>query len=451
MIFPNLALWNANDPDDPSDRIDRAIHERNQRLVSGVEVSSRFDKVRGSLVVTQGSGKFLRVQHAVHAQVEIGASLRESLLEVCRSEDLDDERLATHSPLPPVLNDLAELQAAVVENLKLEAGKYVDRILAVGVLDPGIWCYDFDGRPTYQSMCDSSKLAELCGVSVIDSFPARDLSVEGHGKPMEALPLWLMFADRNPKIATEQRLLIRFSDNTEIYSLPVSDGLDSHLPDIQFDQLAGLKFLDQLVVQHFPTDLDVSRIDEWYASGSVDAALLNNLHEQASPNSLQYGTSGVATESIAEHLAARYLSAGDGKLADMVRTGIQWIGENLALANEAIESRSGQVNGRLLVASPAQYEAGIVNCLSSLVDESKTEVVSIRKLGTQANDLASMTAAILAMCHIDQLPANVPWITEATSQRILGRLTPGSPSNWRQLVKAMADFHPAPMKLRDAI
>jgi anhydro-N-acetylmuramic acid kinase len=42
-------------------------------------------------------------------------------------------------------------------------------------------------------------------------------------------------------------------------------------------------------------------------------------------------------------------------------------------------------------------------------------------------------------------------LTGAEGQRILGRLTPGRPSNWRQLVRVMADFHPAPMKLKDAV
>ena len=69
----------------------------------------------------------------------------------------------------------------------------------------------------------------------------------------------------------------------------------------------------------------------------------------------------------------------------------------------------------------------------------------------QSVNLDALVAAILGMFHIDQLPSNLPSLTGANSQRILGRLTPGRPSNWRQLIRAMAQHHPAPMKLKDAI
>jgi hypothetical protein len=42
-------------------------------------------------------------------------------------------------------------------------------------------------------------------------------------------------------------------------------------------------------------------------------------------------------------------------------------------------------------------------------------------------------------------------LTGANSQRILGRLTIGRASNWRQLLRAMADYQPAAMKLKDAV
>jgi len=71
-------------------------------------------------------------------------------------------------------------------------------------------------------------------------------------------------------------------------------------------------------------------------------------------------------------------------------------------------------------------------------------------IGESVN-LEALVAALLGMFHIDQLPGNLPTLTGARSQRILGRLTPGRPSNWRQLIRAMAQHHPAPMKLKDAI
>jgi 1,6-anhydro-N-acetylmuramate kinase len=59
--------------------------------------------------------------------------------------------------------------------------------------------------------------------------------------------------------------------------------------------------------------------------------------------------------------------------------------------------------------------------------------------------------AILAAMFVDQMPANLPWLTGAETPRILGRLTPGTPAAWRQLLREMADHHPPAMRLRDAV
>jgi hypothetical protein len=52
---------------------------------------------------------------------------------------------------------------------------------------------------------------------------------------------------------------------------------------------------------------------------------------------------------------------------------------------------------------------------------------------------------------VDQMPANVPLLSGASVQRLLGRITPGTPASWRNLLINMTDSHPPTMKLRDAV
>ena len=182
----------------------------------------------------------------------------------------------------------------------------------------------------------------------------------GTGRPLAALPLWMMLADRSSKVANTDCVLVDLTkQNPETFWLPASDGLDAEVPAIKW-QAANAELTDDQVIRRaakaHPQSRLFVRFDE------------NQLTSESG--------SSVATDLKFERLDA--------------------------------------VIGKTI-------------------------------------NLEALVAAILGMFHIDQLPGNLPRLTGATSQRILGRLTPGRPSNWRQLIRAMAQYHPAPMKLKDAI
>ena len=452
MIFPNVAIWGSTDPSDPVGRIDRALDDRNHRLSAGLWVSRKFDSVRGALVVSQGSGKYLRLRHVVEASARIDEAVRNGCLEFFDSES------SKHEDLAPLIADLSATQAVVVEKLKCEAGKYVDRVLAVAVCDPGVWSTDFDGRVGYASMCDANRLAELSGVSVIDSIPARDITVGGTGRNIDALPYWMMFADRNSRVASQSRALLRFGETSKMYTLPPSDGLDADIPTIGLSETIGFRFLDLLTRKYFPADQKLSNIDQLYAGGTevpelkagweaviVNSGLLGNNGESSQLVESRFDS--IATELVV--YADGYIKANDSSFSSLIRTGISWV---VQLVVEELARQSGASPGdfdELLVACSPQYEASVINLLVQKFPD--TSVGSVRKHGIASEQMGAVVAAVLGLFHIDQMPANVPWLTGAESQRILGRLTPGSPSNWRQLVRTMADFHPAPMKLKDAI
>lgn len=82
-----------------------------------------------------------------------------------------------------------------------------------------------------------------------------------------------------------------------------------------------------------------------------------------------------------------------------------------------------------------------------IVDHSDVQ----RSLGVNDGSIGGTIAGLLGILHIDQMQGNLPWLTGATAQRVLGRVTPGTPSNWRQLIREMSDFSPPAMKLKDAI
>ncbi len=78
-------------------------------------------------------------------------------------------------------------------------------------------------------------------------------------------------------------------------------------------------------------------------------------------------------------------------------------------------------------------------------------IETVEALGIAPDNLSAVLVAALGAMHVDQMPANLPWLTGGETPRILGRLTPGSPKQWRMLLREMADYHPAAMRLRDAV
>ncbi len=444
MIFPTLALWSKHDPEDALGRIDRALNDRTHRLTAGLSVSPRFNKVRGALVVSQGHGKYLRIRHIVEASTTIPKILRDACREITSGNQRNCGQIAL------LASDLAEIQATVVEQLKCEAGKYVDRVLAVAVCDPGIWDTDFDGKITYTSFCDSTKLAEMCGVTVVDGFPSRDLSVEGRGKFIEALPYWIMFADRDQRVASQAINLVVVDGHVSTYALPASDGLDSDVPKIGMTHSIGIEFLNQLIQFCFPKNENLADMNRMYADGLQVPVLREQwdaIKAELADES-DRSRSATLTNGLLES-SKSYLRDHPDSFSSIVRTGIRLIVDQCINNSKGKGGISDGDSHEVLLACPAQFEAGLINQFAQLLP--KTKIMTTRQRGIDHDDLESVAAALLGLFNIDQMPANIPWLTGASCQRILGRLTPGRPSNWRQLVRVMADFQPAPMKLKDAV
>ena len=106
-----------------------------------------------------------------------------------------------------------------------------------------------------------------------------------------------------------------------------------------------------------------------------------------------------------------------------------------ARLDEIVVTGGGQQNGMLL------REIGRL-----------TELPIVRLSEYTADDaLAPATSAVLALLHLDQVPANRTAITGAEVPRILGRLTPGSPQNWQKLMRNATGGRPTVRPLRSAM
>lgn len=439
--------------DDPARRIETSLDDRTQRLMAGVSVADDFARVDASLIVTVGHGKYLRVRH-VETETQGLPS------------DLSDrwQQLAA-SPLPEVQEyrqlaaDLSLVQAALFQRLKCRAGKYVDRILAVAVTDPGLRRNDFDGRPICYGLCDATSLGQLTGVSVIDDFPAADIAAGGCGMFLEALPLWLMFADRSKIVSDRNVLTLQLNNRYAGYWLPPSDGLDAELPAIRrLAAVPGVDFLNRLANALELESTHPQRLASVYAEGQFSECLSQawdrvwEKARHAGQNEREIDMPKVIDRMLSvfsELRRSKNLCPADG-----IRTAIVWV---IAVTIQQLQERRQDADEIRLMADTVWHSC-LIHRLMQATEDDRVAVTSSQVFAAEDQALAgqavgsdSTVAAILGILHIDQMPANVPFITGAREQRLLGRLTPGKPSNWRQLLRHMSDFQPPAMKLRDAV
>lgn len=441
-------------PDDPAQRIDRTLDDRGHRLIAGLSTSRNFDRIDAVLMVAVGHGKYLRIQHVEADSQAVPHALQSAL------SDLTSNQQPSVTDVRQLANDLALHQASLFEKIKCNAGKYVDRILAIAVNDPGLWWTDFDGSQQYLGLCDPVRLSQLTGVTVIDDFPARDVAAGGTGQCLDALPLWFLHSDRSNNVAAEHRLVLQLNDQSTGYWVPASDGLDSDLPSIAaIGPTPSIAFLEHLLLHveaNGATRSDKSEtcsacpIEQLYADGTRNPDLidqwnriwLDSISEDADgikSNEIDLKLAGVLTE-------PRFQSINH---SDIIRSAVYWITELILAEISPARTRADQV----YFATETKLTPCLINQLIQAADFDKSRVHSAPPISNSTSNYPTnaISAAVLGLLHIDQMPANVPDLTGASEQRILGRLAMGKPSNWRQLLREMADFHPPAMKLRDAV
>ncbi len=432
MFFPRPKKWNGSNPLDPARRIDQELSDRRRRLAIGLSISDDLGSVQGALILSEGHGKYLRLRHSVTEALELPESVRDTCQQLSQSDQPDFQTTLLAK------SDLSEALCPIIESLKQNAGKYVDRLLFVAVHDPGMWFDDFDGQRTFSNWIDPICVAETTGITTLDAFPARDMAAGGNGQHLHCLPNWLMMADRSKTVANESRLFMSVQGRSQVVFLPPSDGLEAEVPRIQLAETLGLEFLEQVL--------------NFFGLGELQASSEQlNVQGQAIPDLLSAWQSLHSTapfNQIADYLeCCQPWQTKEVSAADIVRTAVVFLVDLLHVtAARMVDPAS---IAQVIIETPDPLAASMVNQLDRTFPSSTTSLVD--RFGLENGLVKATGTAVLGLLHIDQMPANIPWLTNAGSQRILGRLTPGRPANWRQVLREMADFQPPAMRLRDAV
>jgi anhydro-N-acetylmuramic acid kinase len=452
-------------------RLEQSRTGDERRWLAGLRVSSQCSEVAAAAIAVSGRG--------LEAQLDVAAALTAPMP---RETAGLFHQLATATSCSPgtlamLRAHLAEVQSHLMADLLAQSGLARGGILALGVDDPGIWRSEgtpvehalrADARRYYLGLCDPTRLAEGTGLNVIDAFPARDLAQGGLGGPIDAVAQWLLLKD-----PARGRVLLDLGRTVRMTYLPPARLRDAASRILAFEVGPGTAMLDQLA-QRFTGgqhrfdpggSLAVQGrqipelVQHWLRDPYFDAPLP------------RWHPHGIRPERFLADALRLAVDRG-WSVRDLLCTATHFIAESIAQTlrrrlpeddrvDEILVAGGGQHNGLLLREIAARVAVPLVR-IPELVGRSLTPSVSGRseapslfgrsETPSHVDDaVGPAAAAVLALCYLDQVPANPTAVTGANVPRLLGRLTPGSPQNWQRLLHALSGSTPTIRPLRSAV
>ena len=409
-----------------------------RRWAVGIHVSSGCARLEAALVTATGRGLDLCPELA-GAKVVHGISEATSLY-----AQLASGSAAEGSVLQSLRGTLAEAEAAAVAELTAEAGVGFNRVLVLGVHDPGLWQPGRAGVAAHLGLCDPAKVAELTGMNVVDGFADRDLAQGGLGGPVAAVAQWLLLASRE-----KTRVLLDLGRSVRLTYLPAAKSQSGLSRILSFDVGPGMRLLDLLT--HRLTGgqerrdpggrlaVQGRRIDEL-----VDRWLADPYFERPLP---RWHPQGVRPERFLTESLQMALE-NDWSIRDLLCSATHLIAETIL---EAIRRRlpGGVAIDQVLLGGGGQHNGMLLREIASRLPEVSLVPVSDVGMGGEGLDAASV--AVLALMFLDQVPGNPPAVTGADVSRVLGRITPGSPQVWQRLLHELTGSRSSVRPLRSAI
>lgn len=328
----------------------------------------------------------------------ISAELRRRILDMAGGKDESIDKLGILD------RDLADLFADAANNL-IDAHQ-IPRHTITAIGSHG---QTLRHRPslgfTLQSG-DPSRIAEQTGVTTIADFRRRDLAAGGQGAPLVPAFHRALFQ----KSGTD-RVIINIGGMANLTSLPG----DTEQPVIGFDTGPGNVLMDEWINQHLHKSYD--RNGDWSASGTVIIDLLTRLLAETYfqlPPPKSTGRELFSLTWLNDHLnglAAAKAQDVQATLAELTAVSICKAIGSLGMRTPELYLCGGGAHNRHLMQRIAAHAPG-------------SSVHSTAALGLDPDWVEAAAFAWLAWRTDNALSGNLPAVTGATGERILGAIYP---------------------------
>ncbi|USX26213.1 anhydro-N-acetylmuramic acid kinase [Oxalobacteraceae bacterium OTU3CINTB1] len=359
----------------------------------GLMSGTSLDGVDGALADFSGAA----IDTLAAAYIAFPPALRAELMALQSSGDNEIEREALAA------NQLAQFYAQCVTQLLDEAGRAADTVRAVAVHGQTIRHRPESGFTRQTN--NPALLAELCGIDVIADFRSRDIAAGGQGAPL--VPAFHQALFGKPGQA---RVVANIGGISNISVLDGEGGV------IGFDTGPGNVLMDAWIGRHLAKEYDAD--GAWAASGREIPELLQELlHEPyfALPAPKSTGRDLFHLEWLDTRLAVY----GDAAPEDVQSTLTKLTAVSLA---RAIQAYGGGADA-VYVCGGGAYNGVLMSELGAALGNNVL-VASTQALGVAPNRVEALAFAWLGYRFSERLAGNLPSVTGAKGERVLGALYP---------------------------
>ncbi len=360
----------------------------------GLMSGTSLDAMDGALVSFDKDSPRLLAHHSV----PIDDNLRRSILGLCSPSDNEIESLAF------VDKGVAELSAKVVNELLVMSGEKPKGIRAIGSHGQTVRHLPDSGY-TLQ-VGDPNLISELTQITVVADFRRRDMAAGGQGAPLVPAFHQAVFSS-----TSESRTIVNIGGISNISILP--GGCKKTVTG--FDTGPGNVLLDYWCHKHKGMPFDRGGL--WAASGHSHHKLLNimmgeSFFQAAPPKS-------TGRELFNPDWLARQLKHfPDLRPVDVQATLCQLTAETIARAVREYASHTQS----LYICGGGAHNKALMEGLATALKE--IPVSTSQALGIEPEWVEAVAFAWLAKQGLYRQPGNLPAVTGAKGERVLGGIYP---------------------------
>ncbi|SIT11622.1 anhydro-N-acetylmuramic acid kinase [Neptunomonas antarctica] len=356
----------------------------------GVMSGTSLDGIDVAAVCIDDQFSFLAAQC-----IDIPAELRRQILALTQAADNEIERMGRLDI------DLGKLFAASINQLIKTADIDIKRIAAVG-------CHGQTIRHRPQAgftlqIGDPNTIAEITGLTTISDFRRRDLANGGQGAPL--VPAFHNCIFRS---AEKNRVILNIGGMSNITVLRAKTASSV----IGYDTGPGNVLLDAWINKHSGTPYD--KAGQWANSGQHNQRLLQALLNL--PFFTEPPPKSTGREQFNLDWLERVISDNGFKISpvDIQATLLEMTARSIADAINA-ENLS---DPELYICGGGVHNHTLVKRLGELIHT--TGITTTEELGLHPDWVEASAFAWLAHQTLNQLTGNLPSVTGATQERILG-------------------------------
>jgi anhydro-N-acetylmuramic acid kinase len=368
------------------------------RYYVGLMSGTSLDGVDGVLVEIDESGTHFKLLAASY--LSFSSDVRAALLAL-QSNGLDEIHLAKQAA-----NQLVLVYAECVLDLLKTANIPPSEVIAIGAHGQTV-----RHRPEFGytlQINNPALLAELTDIDVIADFRNRDIAAGGQGAPL--VPSFHRKVFGKAKV---ERVIANIGGISNI-SILHADGKTRG-----FDTGPGNVLMDMWIMRHQGQHYDTN--GEWARQGKVNCDLLASLKDESFLHLAPPKSTGRDLFN-SDWLKQKLARFSEVSAVDVQATLCAFTAHTLV---DAINAYAPEVQ-ELYICGGGAFNATLVDAIKSALSTNKASVSveSTEVLGVSPNHVEAMAFAWLANRFTNRLTGNLPEVTGASGERILGALYP---------------------------